>query len=58
MVFRGGVLANASVGELLGGSRVPASQVIGRRPTLEDVYLQLTSGEAEFRAASDGEQGR
>lgn len=58
VVGRGKVLANASVGELLGSSQVPAAQVIPRRPTLEDVYLQLTSGEAEFRAAPDGEAGR
>ena len=32
---------------------VPFSEVTAQRATLEDVYLQLTSGEAEFRAGSD-----
>ena len=56
VVGRGRVLANASVDELLGG--VELSGVAARRATLEDVYLQLTSGHAEFSAASDGEVGR
>ncbi len=55
VVGRGKVLANASVEELLGSSQVPAAQVIPRRPTLEDVYLQLTGGHAEFRAAPGSE---
>jgi ABC-2 type transport system ATP-binding protein len=39
---------------MLGEARVPFSEVTAQRATLEDVYLQLTSGEAEFRAGSDG----
>jgi ABC-2 type transport system ATP-binding protein len=58
VVGRGKVLANASVEELLGTIHVPASEIAPRRPTLEDVYLKLTSGEAEFMAARDREAGR
>jgi ABC-2 type transport system ATP-binding protein len=58
VVGRGKVLANASVEELLGATHVPAAQVTPRLPTLEDVYLKLTSGEAEFTAASDRGAGR
>lgn len=58
VVGRGKVLANASVGELLGSSHLPAAQVIPKRPSLEDVFLQLTSGEAEFRATTEEEARR
>jgi ABC-2 type transport system ATP-binding protein len=58
VVGRGKVLACAGVAELLGAPHVPPSQIAPRRPTLEDVYLKLTSGEAEFMAASDREAGR
>jgi ABC-2 type transport system ATP-binding protein len=39
--------------EVLGSAGVPFSEVTAQRATLEDVYLQLTGGEAEFRAGSD-----
>jgi len=44
--------------EVLGQWHVPFSEVTAQRATLEDVYLQLTSGEAEFRAGSDTEARR
>ena len=44
--------------EVLGQAHVPFSEVTARRATLEDIYLQLTSGEAEFRAGSDAEAPR
>jgi ABC-2 type transport system ATP-binding protein len=47
-----GVTAQNAV-EMLGEARVPFSEVTAQRATLEDVYLQLTSGQAEFRAGSD-----
>jgi ABC-2 type transport system ATP-binding protein len=53
VIGRGTVLANARVDELLG-----TAQTAPRRPTLEDVYLKLTSGAAEFTGASDGEARR
>jgi ABC-2 type transport system ATP-binding protein len=46
-------LAAQGVVELLGRAKVPFSEVTARRATLEDVYLQLTSSEVEFRAGSD-----
>ncbi len=56
---RGRVLANASVEELLGQHPDGAApQVTSRRSRLEDVYLQLTSGAAEFSAAPDDEVTR
>ena len=59
VVGRGRVLANASIEELLGTQKQSAvAQVTPRRATLEDVYLQLTSSEAEFTAAPQGEVGR
>ena len=59
VVGRGRVLANASVDELLGAQRPSAARrVTPRRAALEDVYLRLTSGEAEFRAAPAGEVAR
>jgi ABC-2 type transport system ATP-binding protein len=39
--------------EVLGQAHVPFSEVTAQRATLEDVYLQLTGGEVEFRAGSD-----
>jgi ABC-2 type transport system ATP-binding protein len=58
VVGRGKVLASASVDELLGAAHVPAPRIAPRRPTLEDVYLKLTGGAAEFMATSDHEAGR
>ncbi len=48
-------VAAQNVVEMLGKARVPFSEVTAQRETLEDVYLQLTGGEAEFRADSDRE---
>jgi ABC-2 type transport system ATP-binding protein len=39
--------------ETLGLARVAFSEVTVQRASLEDVYLQLTSGEAEFRGGSE-----
>lgn len=58
VVGRGRVLANASVDELLGGSEAPVPEPIPRRTTLEDVYLRLTGGDAEFTSGSCGEVER
>jgi ABC-2 type transport system ATP-binding protein len=44
--------------EILGQAGVAFSEVTAQRASLEDVYLQLTGGEAEFRAAADGQVGR
>jgi ABC-2 type transport system ATP-binding protein len=44
--------------ETLNEARVPFSEVTAQRATLEDVYLQLTRGEAEFQTASDTEARR
>ncbi len=44
--------------EILGQAGVALSEGTGQRASLEDVYLQLTGGEAEFRAAVDGQVGR
>jgi ABC-2 type transport system ATP-binding protein len=44
-----------NVVEMLGEARVPFSEVTAHRATLEDAYLQLTGGEAEFRAGPDRE---
>ena len=41
--------------EILGQEHVPFSEVTAQRATLEDVYLQLTTGEAEFQVNPDGE---
>jgi ABC-2 type transport system ATP-binding protein len=46
-------LGAQQVVEALGAAHVPFSEVTAHRATLEDVYLQLTSGEAEFRAGAD-----
>jgi ABC-2 type transport system ATP-binding protein len=48
-------LAAQQIVEALNEARVPFSEVTAQRATLEDVYLQLTSGEAEFQAGSDAE---
>ncbi len=58
VVGRGRVLANASVDELLGSVEPPPPQAIPRRATLEDVYLRLTGGKAEFTSGSFGEAAR
>jgi ABC-2 type transport system ATP-binding protein len=47
-----------SVVELLGAARVRFSEVTAHRASLEDAYLQLTSGEVEFRSDTDGETPR
>jgi ABC-2 type transport system ATP-binding protein len=44
--------------EVLGRAQIPFSEVTAQRATLEDVYLQLTSGEAEFRGRPAGEAPR
>jgi ABC-2 type transport system ATP-binding protein len=44
--------------EALGAAGVAFSEVTAQRATLEDVYLQLTSGETEFRASSDQDSRR
>jgi len=46
-------VAAQHVVEILGRARVPFSEVTAQRATLEDVYLQLTGGAAEFRADPD-----
>jgi ABC-2 type transport system ATP-binding protein len=48
-------VAPQRVVEVLSEARVPLSEVTAPRATLEHVYLQLTGGEAEFRAGSDWE---
>jgi ABC-2 type transport system ATP-binding protein len=52
-----GVEAQRVVG-VLSGAGVAFSEVTTQRASLEDVYFQLTGGEAEFRAAGDGRGGR
>ncbi|GAA4483979.1 ATP-binding cassette domain-containing protein [Actinoallomurus oryzae] len=52
-----GVAAQGVV-EILNGAGVPFSEVTAHRATLEDVYLQLTSGETEYQAASNREARR
>ncbi len=44
--------------EVLSQAGVAFSEVTTRRASLEDVYLQLTGGDAEYRAAAGWEQGR
>jgi len=44
--------------EVLGEAGVAFSEVTAQRATLEDVYLQLTGGEAEFRAGAGGQAER
>jgi ABC-2 type transport system ATP-binding protein len=41
--------------EVLSRAQIPFSEVTPQRARLEDVYLQLTSGEAEFRGSPEGE---
>ncbi|GAA4198966.1 ATP-binding cassette domain-containing protein [Actinocatenispora rupis] len=43
---------------VLGQAGVPFSEVSSQRASLEDVYLRLTAGAAEYRATVGGEQGR
>jgi ABC-2 type transport system ATP-binding protein len=45
-------IAAQHVVERLGRARVPFSEVTARRATLEDVYLQLTRSDVEFRAGA------
>jgi ABC-2 type transport system ATP-binding protein len=56
-------LAVAGIGaqrvvEVLSQAGVAFSEVTAQRATLEDVYLQLTGGETEYRAAAGWEAGR
>jgi ABC-2 type transport system ATP-binding protein len=44
--------------EALSQAGVAFSEVTAQRATLEDVYLQLTGGETEYRAAASWEAGR
>jgi ABC-2 type transport system ATP-binding protein len=44
--------------EVLNQAGVAFSEVTTRRASLEDVYLELTGSEAEYRAAAGWEQGR
>jgi ABC-2 type transport system ATP-binding protein len=44
--------------EVLNQAGVAFSEVTAQRATLEDVYLQLTGGETEYRATAGSEQGR
>jgi ABC-2 type transport system ATP-binding protein len=44
--------------EVLSRAGIGFSEVTTQRATLEDVYFQLTGGEAEFRAASNGRAGQ
>jgi ABC-2 type transport system ATP-binding protein len=58
VIGRGRVLATGGVAELLASAEAPARGLTPQGATLEDLYLRLTSGEAEFRAASDAEVDR
>ena len=58
-----GTLAVSGMGaqrvvEVLNRAAIGFSEVTTQRASLEDVYLQLTGGEAEFRAGSDGRVAR
>jgi ABC-2 type transport system ATP-binding protein len=44
--------------EVLGQAGVAFSEVTAQRATLEEVYLQLTGGETEYRAAAGWDAGR
>ncbi len=44
--------------EVVSQARVALSEVTTQRATLEDVYLQLTGGETEYRAAAAWEADR
>ncbi|HWD68877.1 MAG TPA: ATP-binding cassette domain-containing protein [Solirubrobacteraceae bacterium] len=52
VIGRGRVLASGSVSELLAGEPGAAGARTPRHATLEDLYLHLTAGEAQFRAGS------
>jgi ABC-2 type transport system ATP-binding protein len=52
-----GIVAQRVV-EILGQAGVAFSEVTAQRASLEDVYLQLTGGVAEFRAVADQEGPR
>ena len=58
VIGRGRVLASGAVDELLAGAQAPTADFAPHHARLEDLYLRLTSGEAEFRAGSDPEVGR
>ena len=52
-------LAAQHIVESLARARVPFSEVTAQRARLEDVYLQLTGGEVEFRGGSaNGSDGQ
>jgi ABC-2 type transport system ATP-binding protein len=51
-------IAAQRVVEVLGEAGVAFSEVTAQRATLEDVYLQLTGGETEFRAGAGREAHR
>jgi ABC-2 type transport system ATP-binding protein len=51
-------IAAQRVVEVLGEAGIAFSEVTAQRATLEDVYLQLTGGETEFRAGADREAHR
>jgi ABC-2 type transport system ATP-binding protein len=51
-------IAAQRVVEVLGEAGVAFSEVTAQRATLEDVYLQLTGGETEFRASAGREAHR
>ena len=48
----------ANAVEVLSQAGVAFSEVTAQRATLEDVYLQLTGAETEYRAAAGWEAGR
>jgi ABC-2 type transport system ATP-binding protein len=61
MVSDRGTLAVSGIGaggvvEVLNHAGVPFSEVTTRRASLEDVYLQLTGSEAEYRATAGWER--
>jgi ABC-2 type transport system ATP-binding protein len=59
VIGRGNVLASGSVAELLSRSQPPAEGLARpHQATLEDLYLRLTSGAAEFRSGAAAETRR
>ena len=58
VIGRGRVLASGGVAELMAGAEAGTPGRPAQHATLEDLYLHLTSGEAEFRAAADFEAHR
>jgi ABC-2 type transport system ATP-binding protein len=58
VIGRGRVLASGGVDKLLNGAVTPSADRTPQHASLEDLYLSLTSGEAEFRAASDRKADR